>query len=140
MSNFKKYVLGLDIGIGSVGWAVVSAEGNPRIENFGVRIFDSGENVKKKSRESQTRRAFRAGRRLIRRRAHRKARIRFWFNKQGIATQNEIKAFFEGDNKDIISLRVRALDEKIAAAEIAACMIHISNHRGYNDFYDFGYV
>lgn len=64
-----KYVLGLDIGIGSVGWAVVRCEGDPRIENFGVRIFESGENEKRKSRKSQERRSFRAGRRLVRRRA-----------------------------------------------------------------------
>ena len=81
-----KYVLGLDIGIGSVGWAVVRCEGDPRIENFGVRIFESGENEKRKSRKSQERRDFRAGRRLVRRRAHRKERIRFWFQKQGLAT------------------------------------------------------
>lgn len=131
-----KYVLGLDIGIGSVGWAVVRCEGDPRIENFGVRIFESGENEKRKSRKSQERRDFRAGRRLVRRRAHRKERIRFWFQKQGLATEKEIKAFFN-DNKDMISLRVRALDEKISPAGLAACMIHISNHRGYREFYDY---
>lgn len=136
MKQQIKYVLGLDIGIGSVGWAVVRAEGEPRIEDFGVRIFDSGENSKKKERASQKRRAYRSGRRLVRRRAHRKARIRFWFQKQGIASQKEIDAFFEGDEKDIIGLRVRALDEKLEPAEIAACMIHISNHRGYSGFYD----
>ena len=131
-----KYVLGLDIGIGSVGWAVIRCDGEARIEDFGVRIFDSGENSHKKSRKSQERRGFRSARRLIRRRAHRKERIRFWFQKQGLASEKEIREFFAGTEKNIIVLRVRALDEKITPAELAACMIHISNHRGYRDFYD----
>ena len=57
MQDPIKYILGLDIGIGSVGWAVVRCEGKPRIEDFGVYIFDSGENEKRNSRESQKRRA-----------------------------------------------------------------------------------
>ena len=39
MSNF---VIGLDVGIGSVGWAVVNTD-KLRIEDAGVRLFDSGE-------------------------------------------------------------------------------------------------
>ena len=31
------YILGLDIGIGSVGWAVINID-KRRIEDFGVRI------------------------------------------------------------------------------------------------------
>lgn len=136
MKYLIKYVLGLDIGIGSVGWAVIRCDGDPRIENYGVRIFDSGENEKRKSRASQERRAYRSGRRLIRRRAHRKERIRFWFQKQRLVTVQEIRAYFRGEGKDMIALRVRALDEKISPAELAACMIHISNHRGYREFYE----
>ncbi len=136
MRNKIKYVLGVDIGIGSAGWAVVRIDGEPRIEDFGARIFESGENARKKERDSQKRRAFRAGRRLIRRRAHRKQRIRFWFNKKGLASEREIKAFFESGTKDLISLRVRALDEEITPTELAACMIHICNRRGYLGFYD----
>lgn len=135
MKKQIKYVLGLDIGIGSVGWAVVRCEGEPRIEDFGVRIFDSGENEKRKSRKSQERRGYRSGRRLVRRRAHRKERIRFWFGKQGLASAGDIQAVFDRDDKDMISLRVRALDGQVSPAELAACMIHISNHRGYREFY-----
>ena len=39
-----KYIIGLDIGIGSVGWAVVRNDDDcKRLEDFGVRIFESGE-------------------------------------------------------------------------------------------------
>ena len=136
MKNEIKYVLGLDIGIGSVGWAVVRMDGTPRIETFGVKIFDSGESNNGKDRKSQDRRKFRSTRRLLRRRAHRRARLRFWFQKQGLATVQEINAFFAGREKDLISLRVRALEERLSPVELAACLIHISNHRGYREFYD----
>ena len=136
MQDPIKYILGLDIGIGSVGWAVVRCEGKPRIEDFGVYIFDSGENEKRNSRESQKRRAYRSGRRLVRRRAHRKERLRFWFQKQGLATVRQICDYSLEKEKDMISLRARALDEKISFVELAACMIHISKHRGYREFYE----
>lgn len=42
MTN-KKMIYGLDIGISSVGWAVIRLGDILRIEDCGVRIFDSGE-------------------------------------------------------------------------------------------------
>ena len=42
-----KFVLGLDIGISSVGWALVNIDddGKPtKIKDVGVRIFTPGEN------------------------------------------------------------------------------------------------
>ena len=40
----RKFRIGLDIGIGSVGWAVISytSPKDARIEDFGSRIFVSG--------------------------------------------------------------------------------------------------
>ena len=40
----NKVRIGLDIGIGSIGWAVITGDPkDSKLENFGVRIFDSGE-------------------------------------------------------------------------------------------------
>ncbi len=42
-----KYIIGLDIGIGSVGWAVVRNDDDcKRLEDFGVRIFESERSLK----------------------------------------------------------------------------------------------
>ena len=44
-----RYTLGLDIGIASVGWAVLenNIDGEPiKIERLGVRIFDKAEQPK----------------------------------------------------------------------------------------------
>ncbi|MCC3352089.1 hypothetical protein, partial [Ruminococcus albus] len=45
------YYLGLDVGIGSIGWAVINIE-KKRIEDFNVRIFKSGE-IQEKNRNSR---------------------------------------------------------------------------------------
>lgn len=131
------YVLGLDIGIGSVGWAVVRNEEDvKRIEDFGVRIFSSGEYPKTRERFSQQRRSKRSARRLIRRRAHRKLRLKNYLEKIGLVSNEKVKEYYENCSSDIISIRLKALDEKISPEEIAACLINICNRRGYRDFYE----
>ena len=66
----RKFRIGLDIGIGSGGWAVISYTNreDARIEDFGSRIFVSGELNDGRARTSQERRVFRGVRRLERRR------------------------------------------------------------------------
>ena len=54
MSEFH-YALGLDIGIGSVGWAVLRNQPNgepDRIQDLGVRIFDKAEQPNQASERS----------------------------------------------------------------------------------------
>lgn len=128
------YILGLDVGIGSIGWAVINLD-KYRIEDIGVRIFESGENAKNKSSYCQERRMARGIRRLTRRRSHRKDRLKSHLEIIGLTTKNDIKEYYENGNCNIISSRVRAIDEKISPEELAACLIHICNNRGYNDFY-----
>lgn len=74
--QIMRYVLGLDVGIQSVGWAVVRCDEPARIEDFGVRVFDTTENPKSKDNANQNRRAFRSARRVLRRRSHRKEMLK----------------------------------------------------------------
>ena len=74
-----KYTLGLDIGIGSVGWAVLQngADDLPvKIKDLGVRVFTEAEHPKTGASLAQPRREARSSRRRIRRRRHRKERIK----------------------------------------------------------------
>lgn len=129
-------IFGVDVGIGSVAVAVIRNDDNAkRIEDFAVRIFDSGE-IKGSKRKSQDRRATRSARRLITRRHHRKERLKAHLFRIGLTTNNQIKAYYEEGNNDIISTRVRGLDEKLSPQEIAACLIHMCNYRGYNEYYE----
>ncbi|PGU11496.1 hypothetical protein COD23_30555, partial [Bacillus thuringiensis] len=65
-----RYVLGLDIGIASCGWAVINQE-KERIEDLGVRIFDKAENPKDGKSLAAPRRDARSTRRTLRRKKHR---------------------------------------------------------------------
>lgn len=131
----EKYYLGLDVGIGSIGWSVINIEKN-RIEDFGVRLFESGEDTRKKERFSQKRRRYRGIRRLYRRRSHRKQRLKNYLGLIGLTSAENIDRYYENCNNNIIELRYNALSEKLSPEEIAACLIHICNNRGYNDFYE----
>ena len=129
------YYLGLDIGIGSVGWAILNLD-KIRIEDFGVRLFDSGEDQRKNERYSQQRRRYRGIRRIYRRRSHRKNRLKKYLSLIGMTTEKDINDYFETKDNNVIKLRYEALSEKKSPEEIAACLIHICNNRGYKDFYD----
>ena len=73
------YTLGLDIGISSVGWAVLQnmSDGEPfKIEDLGVRIFEKAEQPKTGASLALSRREARGARRRLRRRRHRKERVK----------------------------------------------------------------
>ncbi len=131
-----RYVIGLDVGIGSVGWSAVQYDEPRRILDFGVRAFESGELERGKSRTSQERRRYRAARRLVRRRSHRKHRIKAHLDNIGLIDICGIEAYFHDCNNNIMELRAKGLDDKLTPAEIAACLINFCNKRGYQDFYE----
>ena len=135
----RKYGIGLDIGIGSVGFAVISRTNkeDARIEDLGVRLFDSGETNDHKARKSQERRAHRSVRRLIRRRSHRKDRVKKFLQKINLISCDKLKVWQEQNgNQNIFKVRLKGLEEKLTPEEIADCIIHICNHRGYREFYE----
>ena len=134
-----KYIIGLDIGIGSVGWAVVRNDDDcKRLEDFGVRIFESGEIIEsnKNIRKSQRRRKYRGMRRRIRRRNHRKERLKNYLENIEFVSRAELSEFFAKNNHDIIDIRVRALDEMVTPVELTAALLHIAKRRGYKAFYE----
>lgn len=113
----------MDVGIGSVGWAVIRNEENcKRIEDFGVRIFDPSENVKKRKSYAQQRREYRGTRRNQRRRVHRRERLKNYIQEIGLTTKDQIAEFFKDNSHDIIELRLNALDGKITPEELSACL------------------
>ncbi|WKB36633.1 hypothetical protein QS257_06390 [Terrilactibacillus sp. S3-3] len=78
-----EYSIGLDIGISSVGWAVINNE-KERIEKLGARLFDAAENPKNGSSLAKPRREARSARRRLRRRRYRVARVRQFVIKRGL--------------------------------------------------------
>ena len=133
------YRIGLDIGIGSVGWAVISGEEDghlPRIEDFGTRIFDSGETTDRKSSLCAERRGFRGVRRLERRRSYRKKLLKNHFQNLGLINDTFNDDMLSCKDTDVYALKVKALSERLTPAELYKCLVHTCNHRGYRDFYE----
>ena len=62
MDKTHNYILGLDIGIASVGWSVINKDKN-RIEDMGVRLFEIAETPKEGDSLNKLRREKRSQRR-----------------------------------------------------------------------------
>ena len=78
MSTTDEYILGLDIGTNSVGWAVVSNSKNPVVIDLNSYIFKAGVAKGKGKEEESTnvsRRTNRLTRRQIARRVKRRRRL-----------------------------------------------------------------
>ena len=130
-----RYAIGLDIGITSVGAAVVSlnSEDEPNgIIRLSSRIFDKPEVPKTGETLASVRRGARSARRILRRRHHRKERIRELIVSDGLISQSALNALFDGKKlEDIYALRTKALDMPVSRDEFARILIHLSQRRGF---------
>ncbi|QLB12427.1 CRISPR-associated Csn1 family endonuclease [Bisgaardia hudsonensis] len=130
------YILGLDIGIASVGWAVVEIdkEENPiGLIDVGVRTFEKAEVAKTGESLALARRLARSTRRLIRRRAFRLLKAKRLLKKYEILTQDDFISSKEikGLPHNPWELRVKGLTQKLSQKEWAAVLLHLLKHRGY---------
>lgn len=111
------YIVALDIGVASVGWAVIERESEIVVES-GSNIFQEAS-----AENNQTRRQMRQARRMKRRE---KTRLHD-FNRLWEKYQFSIPQF---KNNDIVGLKVKALDEKISLDELYFILYHYLKHRG----------
>ena len=140
MAAFKpnpiNYILGLDIGITSVGWAMVEIdeEENPiRLIDLGVRVFERAEVPKTGDSLAAARRLARSVRRLTRRRAHRLLRARRLLKREGVlqAADFDENGLIKSLPNTPWQLRTAALDRKLTPLEWSAVLLHLIKHRGY---------
>lgn len=126
------YVLGLDLGPNSIGWALVD-EQNKKIINAGVRVFPEGvdqfDTAKEVSR-TEGRRVARGMRRQIARRRRRKTEMRRALVEAGLLPVEpaEIETLFAVDPYE---LRDRALREKLPPHELGRVFYHLAQRRGF---------
>ena len=129
------YRIGLDIGIASVGWAVL--ENNTydepfRIIDLGVRIFDTAEQPKTGASLALPRREARSARRRLRRRRDRIERIKKLFQSEGLIDIDEFEARYKKAGlPDVYKLRYEGLDRVLTDDELAQVLLHIAKHRGF---------
>lgn len=155
-------VLGFDIGVASIGWALVE---DSVLKECGVRIFTKAENPKDGSSLALPRREARSVRRRL---ARRKARLNelkrlvaaeFGLNLEDfLANAGELPRVYGGIEKEIrgkmrktpegkdklkkmlapfhispYELRAKALEHKLEPSEFARVILHIAKHRGYGN-------
>lgn len=127
-----RYALGLDIGIASVGWAVLNLDGK-RIEDLGVRAFAAAENPKNWSPLAEPRRLARGARRRLRRKAGRQRGAKDMFVQYGlIAAEARESAFALTNGRPCPwQLRAEGLDRLLSGEEFARALFHIVKHRGF---------
>ena len=128
------YAIGFDIGITSVGWAVVALDSEDKpygIINMGSRVFDAAEQPKTGASLAAPRREARSARRRLRRHQHRLERIRLLLLTENIISQAELDTLFAGKLEDIYTLRVKALDAPVSHTEFARILLHIAQRRGF---------
>lgn len=130
-----KYAIGLDVGIASVGYSVLELDGNDnpyRIVKLGSRIFEKREVNRDGDTLTAERRGFRCARRTVRRRKHRKERIRNLIVSAGLLSREALDDLYEGKElSDVYGLRVKALDARLTNEEFSRVLIHIAQRRGF---------
>lgn len=107
---------GVDIGIASVGWAVVDEEYN--VLEAGANLFSSAE-----ASENVARRSFRQGKRLLRRRGTRlKEFDKLWVDTNLVLPSSKCNSQLE--------LRVTGLDSELTVEELYFALKNMLTHRG----------
>ena len=120
---------GLDIGIASVGWAVLAPD---HIVALGVRAFDKAETAKEGESLNLIRRSARLMRRRLQRRAWRQTKVARQLKREGLV---EDARFFHLQTHAPISpwrLRAEGLDRLLTPEEWARVIYHLCKHRGFH--------
>ncbi len=138
-----QYVFGLDIGIASVGWAVLD---EARIVDLGVRCFDKAETAKEGDPLNLARRQARLLRRRLYRRAWRLTQLARLLKREDLVPNAKLfaqsPAFTEPDTTDpkdqrqqttsAWELRRQGLDRLLTPLEWARVIYHLCKHRGFH--------
>ena len=120
---------GFDIGIASVGWAVLSPT---RIVDLGVRAFDKAETAKEGDSLNLVRRTARLMRRRLRRRAWRLTKLARTLKRFGLIGDVQLFQPQHPFNQSLWQLRKEGLDRQLSADEWARVIYHICKHRGFH--------
>lgn len=132
-------VLGLDVGIASVGWWLLTVPDpsdkqpvEPDIGTGGTWMHDAPEDRTQSGTKlrSEARRLFRGQRKVIRRRRLRMNQLRRLFAEHGLLDGAERDAL-QVKGVDPWALRVAGLDRALEPQELAIALGHIARHRGF---------
>lgn len=131
-------ILGLDVGITSIGFTLVDLE-RQAIITMGSHVFEAAENPKDGASLAAPRREKRLQRRRLERRARRKAVLKNLLSRHlGTPVHDWFRPDHDlhgstGLNGDqtVWDLRKEGLDRLLTPEEFARVLMHIANHRGF---------
>lgn len=113
-----RLVLGLDIGITSVGYGVIDIDNN-RFVDYGVRLFKEGT-----AAENEKRRTKRGSRRLKRRKTNRISDMKKLLKQSGLMDDDYVSL------QNPYEIRCKGLTEKLTNEELCCSILHITKCRG----------
>lgn len=131
----NKYVLGLDIGITSIGWSIID-EVKGKLLDMGVHMFEQ-------ATPAQEARLNRSARRTLRRRNWRKKQLKNAFIEFGLISKEEMNqrdylsytansdTFTRPEEDTVYHLRLKALNDKVSLRELLLCLYNICGTRGH---------
>ncbi|SSC07859.1 type II CRISPR RNA-guided endonuclease Cas9 [bacterium endosymbiont of Bathymodiolus sp. 5 South] len=123
-------ILGVDLGVASVGWALVDDENNEIIDS-GVRIFTQSINKDGKTLAA-VRREFRGSRRALSRKKQRLIQLKKLFISNKLLSKSEFMHLFNSEKRlDIWQLRAKGLERQLDNKEWARVLYHIAKRRAY---------
>lgn len=130
------YILGLDVGSNSIGWAIIPQDQASPGQNglsAGVRVFPEGVaqmNTSKEQPRGQQRRGARSMRRVVYRRRTRKGALRRILRAAELlpAGLDDFRALLL---RDPYPLRAKALDERLDPHELGRALYHLCQRRGF---------
>ena len=129
----KRYRLGLDLGVSSIGWCLLrlNEDNDPvSLKKMGVRIFSTGRDDKTSSSLATKRGELRRIRRQRDRYLRRRAKILNFLIRNEFMSQDEMKR----KNLEKLNpwkLRSKGLKEKLPIEHFARAVFHISQRRGF---------
>lgn len=131
MKYNNNYILGLDLGIGSVGWSCVELNNTKepkRIIAANSYIFPAEQG------SLEDRRIARGQRRLIRRRQNRVKIIKNMFWKCGLLEEEYVKTFWDkefNNYDDPYTIKVKGITDKLEPQELMIALVHYAKKRGF---------
>lgn len=133
MTKKPSYILGLDLGITSVGFALVDLDQKKRIIKAGVHLFETAENPKTGASLAAPRREARATRRRLARRRMRLDAVLRTLKKFGFQDVDRITETPSPQrlNYNPWQLRSSGLERKLSDLEFGIAVYHLAKHRGF---------
>lgn len=137
--TLSQTVLGLDLGVTSIGWALLNIQyGNEGIEfgkiiASGVRIFPATTEGTQSTPKNFGRRTARGTRRLLRRKRERKEKLLSLLKENGLLpeiSKAKSSEIFEHLGNPY-SLRNEGLEKKLQRFEIGRAIYHLARRRGF---------